>query len=164
GLLSLPRTLGAHPQTGKPISAGVGRFGAYVRHGDEFRSLSSSDDVLTIDLERALELLNQPKGAARARRKIAPIRELGLHPEDQAPIALMDGPYGLYIKHGKLNVKLPSEIAPEKLTLAQALDLLAQKRQADSTSKAKLPRRAAKADTAAPTQKPRKSRKSKGAA
>ncbi len=165
-LLSLPRQLGAHPQTGEPISAGVGRFGAYVRHGAEFRSLSAEDDVLTITLERALELLSQPKGASRARKKAAPLRELGAHPDDQAPVALMDGPYGLYVKHGKTNVKLPSELKPEQLTLAQAVQLLAAKSKAegkaDAKPKAKPTRRAAK-PAAAPSKKPRKPR-SKGAA
>lgn len=151
GLLSLPRALGVHPQTGKPISAGVGRFGAYVRHGDEFRSLEATDDVLTITLERALELLSRPKGAARARKRAAPLRELGVHPEDKQPVALMDGPYGLYIKHGKVNVKLPPELSPETLTLAQALDLLAQKHKPAAASSA--------AD-----KKPRKTKRSKGAA
>jgi DNA topoisomerase-1 len=155
GLLSLPRALGVHPQTGKPISAGVGRFGAYVRHGDEFRSLEASDDVLSITLERALALLSQPKGAPRARKRAAPLRELGVHPEDKQPVALMDGPYGLYIKHGKVNVKLPPGLSPETLTLAQALQLLAQK--------SKPSQRSAKT-ASADADKPRKSKKSKGAA
>ncbi|MCS6870426.1 MAG: type I DNA topoisomerase [Anaerolineae bacterium] len=163
GLLSLPRELGLHPQTGKPISAGVGRFGAYVRHGDEFRSLTAADNVLTITLERALELLNQPKGASKARKRAAPLRELGAHPEDKAPIALMDGPYGLYIKHGKTNVKLPPEIKPETLTLAQAVQLLAAKGESNGKPKVKSPQRATKVDV--PSEKPRKPKsKSKGAA
>jgi DNA topoisomerase-1 len=155
GLLSLPRALGVHPQTGKPISVGVGRFGAYVRHGDEFRSLEASDDVLSITLERALALLSQPKGASRVRKRAAPLRELGVHPEDKQPVALMDGPYGPYIKHGEVNVKLPPELSPETLTLAQALQLLAQKRKQSQRS-------AETASTSA--DRPRKLRKSKGAA
>ncbi len=158
GLLSLPRELGTHPQTGKMISAGIGRFGAYVRHGDDFRSLSADDNVLTVTLKRALELLSQPKGASRQRRKAAPVRELGAHPEDKAPVALMDGPYGLYIKHGKTNVKLPPELSPEALTLAQALQLLAAKRQAAG----ELPE-PAKRPVPKASKQPRK-RKSKGAA
>lgn len=165
GLLSLPRTLGKHPQTGEPITAAVGRFGAYVRHGDEFRSLTASDDVLTISLERALELLSQPKGAGRARKKAAPVRELGAHPDDKTPVALMDGPYGFYIKHGKVNAKLPPDVKPETLTLAQALKLLVEKGKA-SSGKTRSKATGKARPKAAPKQpkKPSKPKKSKGAA
>ncbi|WP_338442204.1 type I DNA topoisomerase [Synechococcus elongatus IITB4] len=130
GLLSLPRTLGEHPETGRRIQAGLGRFGPYIvcdLGGGEkdYRSLKADDDVLTIDLDRALELLAQPK-KSRGRSK-EPIREIGLHPEDQAPIQIFEGPYGLYLKHGKVNASLPEDEKPETISLETAIAALAAK-------------------------------------
>ncbi|MCS6781682.1 MAG: type I DNA topoisomerase [Gloeomargarita sp. SKYBB_i_bin120] len=130
GLLSLPRILGPHPQGGI-VKAGLGRFGPYVVHdrgkdGQEFRSLKPEDDVLTISLERALELLAQPK-ATRNRSASTLVRELGPHPEDQEPVQVYQGPYGYYIKHGKVNAGLPEGVTPEQLTLDQAVQLLAER-------------------------------------
>ncbi|MEN9206943.1 MAG: type I DNA topoisomerase [Gloeomargarita sp. GMQP_bins_120] len=128
GLLSLPRTLGPHPQGGV-VKAGIGRFGPYIVHdrgkeGQEFRSLKPEDDVLTITLERALELLAQPKAG---RGRSAPLRDLGPHPDDHQPVQLYQGPYGYYVKHGKVNVGLPEGTSPDSLTLEQAVQLLAQR-------------------------------------
>ncbi|HEY9851846.1 MAG TPA: type I DNA topoisomerase [Leptolyngbyaceae cyanobacterium] len=131
GLLSLPRNLGVHPDTGSKIQAGLGRFGPYVVHdqgkdGKDFRSLKSTDNVLTIDLERALELLAEPKktrGGKTSKTK-EPLRELGTHPDDDEPVNIYDGPYGPYIKHGKTNAAIPEGESPETVTLEQALELL----------------------------------------
>lgn len=128
GLLALPRTLGVHPETGAPIKASLGRFGPYVVHdqgkvGKDYRSLKAEDDVLTVTLERALELLAQPK-ARRGRGKAAPLRELGAHPDDGEMIAIYNGPYGLYVKHGKVNASLPEGKKPEDMTLELALELI----------------------------------------
>jgi DNA topoisomerase-1 len=124
-LLSLPRKLGAHPETGKPVIAGVGRFGPYVQHGSEFRSLDATDDVLSIGLERALELLSQPKGARRARKPSELLRTLGKHPQDGEPVLVMSGPYGPYLKHGGINAKLPPDTTTQTVTLEQAVAQLA---------------------------------------
>lgn len=128
--LQLPRTLGNHPDTGKPIKASLGRFGAYVVHdqgkdGKDYRSLKKEDDVTTVTLERALELLAQPK-TTRGRRGATkpPLRELGLHPEDNQPINIYQGPYGVYFKHGKTNVKIPEGETVESMSLEKALSLL----------------------------------------
>ncbi len=126
GLLSLPRTLGEHPESGKKVQAGIGRFGPYVVCDGDFRSLPADEDVLTISLERALELLAQPK-KGRGRSSAKPLRELGSHPEDGEPVTLHDGPYGLYVKHGKVNASLPKDLSPEAVTLEMALELLAEK-------------------------------------
>jgi DNA topoisomerase-1 len=139
GLLSLPRNLGVHPATNGKIQASLGRFGPYVVHdqgkeGKDYRSLKAGDDVLTISLERALELLSEPKktrGSTSSKSKAA-LRELGAHPEDDAPVNIYDGPYGPYIKHGKTNVGIPEGVSVEDVTLSQALELLAAKA---STSK-----------------------------
>jgi DNA topoisomerase-1 len=140
GLLSLPRTLGVHPETGGKIQAGLGRFGPYVvydqgKEGKEFRSLKSTDNILTIELDRALELLAEPKkGRSSTRSKSkAPLREMGAHPADGEPVNIYDGPYGAYIKHGKTNVSVPEGESVESLTLDKAVELLAAK--AGSTAK-----------------------------
>ncbi|MEN9216172.1 MAG: type I DNA topoisomerase [Gloeomargarita sp. HHBFW_bins_162] len=133
GLLSLPRTLGTHPDGGT-VKAGLGRFGPYVVHdrgkdGQDFRSLKPEDDVLTVTLERALELLAQPKGG-RGRSSSTPLRELGPHPADQEPVNVYQGPYGYYVKHGKVNAGLPEGTTPDTITLEQAVELLAARSQA----------------------------------
>jgi DNA topoisomerase-1 len=134
GLLSLPRLLGTHPATGAKVKAGLGRFGPYVVHdqgkeGQDFRSLKAGDDILTIGLERALELLSEPKrgrGGSRGSNK-APLRELGVHPSDNEPVNIYEGPYGVYVKHGKTNAGIPEGETVESLTLEKALELLAAK-------------------------------------
>ncbi|MDZ8086898.1 MAG: type I DNA topoisomerase [Nostoc sp. DedQUE12b] len=134
GLLALPRTLGVHPVTGGKIQASLGRFGPYVVHdqgkeGKDYRSLKAADNVLAISLERALELLSEPKkGRSSTNSKTkAALRELGTHPEDGETINIYDGPYGPYIKHGKTNVSIPEGQTVEDVTLAAALSLLAAK-------------------------------------
>lgn len=134
GLLSLPRTLGTHPETGARIQAGLGRFGPYVVHdqgkeGKDYRSLKAGDDVLTVTLERAIELLAEPKRGrgSRTSRTKAPLRELGAHPEDGEPINVYEGPYGHYIKHGKVNAGIPEGETIESISLEKALELLAAK-------------------------------------
>ncbi|MBN3894594.1 MAG: type I DNA topoisomerase [Nostoc sp. NOS(2021)] len=134
GLLALPRTLGVHPVTAGKIQASLGRFGPYVVHdqgkeGKDYRSLKATDNVLTITLERALELLSEPKkgrSSTNSKSKAA-LRELGTHPEDGETINIYDGPYGPYIKHGKTNVSIPEGQSVEDVTLAAALNLLAAK-------------------------------------
>ncbi len=125
-LLSLPRTLGVHPNDGLEVVAAVGRFGPFVRHGEEFRSLAVFDNVLTIDLSRALELLSQPK-SARARKAPEAIRELGTHPNTGEKITVMDGRFGYYLKVGELNVTLPRGTNPMTISMEAALPLIAAK-------------------------------------
>ncbi|MDJ1172616.1 type I DNA topoisomerase [Roseofilum capinflatum] len=141
GLLSLPRLLGQHPETGAKIKAGLGRFGPYVVHdqgkeGKDYRSLKKEDDILTIGLDRALELLAQPKrsrGGGRGKTK-EPLRALGAHPEDGEAVNLYDGPYGPYVKHGKVNASVPKERPVEEVTLDEALELLKAKKSTKTTS------------------------------
>ena len=122
-LLSLPRELGVHPESGEPVRAGIGRYGPYVVHDGEFRSLDKSDDVYGVDLDRALALLAQPKGGRR-RSQPKPLRDLGAHPNDGEPVLLLDGRYGPYVKHGKLNASLPKGMSPDDITMDQARELL----------------------------------------
>ncbi|MFN9529910.1 MAG: type I DNA topoisomerase [Cyanobacteriota bacterium] len=125
GLLRLPRHLGDHPEGGK-VQAGLGRFGPYVVHDKgkgekDYRSLKAEDDVLAIGLSRALELLAQPK---RGRGGRTALRDLGTPEGATDPIQLFDGPYGLYVKQGKVNASLPEGTTAESLTLEQAVELL----------------------------------------
>jgi DNA topoisomerase-1 len=124
-LLALPRELGLHPDTGKKIIAAIGRFGPYVKHEDLYKSLSKDDDVLTIGLDRAVALLAEPKKGGR--RGPTPLRVLGNHPTDGAPVNLFSGRYGPYVSHAGINATLPGEIEPDAVTLEQAVELLAAK-------------------------------------
>ncbi len=151
-LLRLPRPLGLHPETGKVIEAGVGRFGPYVRHDKDFRSLDKQDNVLTIDLKRALQLLSQPKGARSARQPAEPLRQLGAHPVDGQPVTLMSGRYGPYVKHGDINATLPRGTNPASITLEQAVKLIAAK--AAKGPAVKRPRRKAAATSNSKATKP----------
>src|SRR5690606_19493817 len=110
----------------------------------DFRSLGPDDDVYTVTLDRALELLAEPK---RARKAAEPLRELGPHPVDGEPIVVLSGRYGPYVKHGSVNATLPKDVAPETLTVEAALELLARKAESGG-KKARGRRGAAKGTTA----------------
>ena len=125
-LLSLPRGLGDHPETGKEVKAGVGRYGPFVVHDGNFKSLGKDDNVLTVDLKRALELFAEPAGKSR-RRSSSVINDLGEHPDTGQKIQVMTGRYGPYIKHGKKNISLPKGTDAEKFSLINAIDLIKQK-------------------------------------
>ncbi|MFM1811361.1 MAG: type topoisomerase, partial [Cyanobacteriota bacterium] len=128
GLLRLPRHLGEHPDGGK-VQAGLGRFGPYVVHDKgkgekDYRSLKADDDVLAIGLSRALELLAQPK---RGRGGRTALKDLGTPEGADEQVQLFDGPYGLYVKQGKVNASLPEGTTADTITLEQAVELLAAK-------------------------------------
>ena len=144
GLLRLPRNLGEHPGGGK-VQAGLGRFGPYVVHDKgkgekDYRSIKAEDDVLVIDLTRALELLAQPK---RGRGGRTALKDLGTPEGANEAIQLFDGPYGLYVKQGKVNASLPEGTTADTLTLEQAVELLAAKA-ASSPSRSRSGAKAAK--------------------
>jgi DNA topoisomerase-1 len=122
-LLALPRDLGAHPEGGKKVVAAIGRFGPYVSHDGQFKSIPRDENVFDIGLERAVALLKEPKQfGSRGALKV-----LGKHPEDSQPVALYSGKYGPYVKHGKINATLPSEDMIATVTLEEAVELLAAK-------------------------------------
>jgi DNA topoisomerase-1 len=126
GLLSLPREIGKHPDNGEPIVAGVGRFGAYVQHGRTYANLAAGDDVLSIGLNRAVTLIEERRamGPRRGRFGADPGRSLGEHPGSGGPIVVRNGRYGPYVSHDGINATLPSDMAPEAITLEQAIGLL----------------------------------------
>ncbi len=125
-LASMPAPLGEHPETGKPVKVGIGRYGPYVVHEGDFRSLKKGDDVLEIGLDRALELLAEPKkGRRRSSKKL---RDLGEHPDGGGEVAVYDGRYGPYVKHDGTNASLPDGTDPDEVTLEEAVELVEQKR------------------------------------
>ena len=133
-LLALPRLVGQHPDDGEAIEAGIGRYGPYVKHLKTYASLEQGDDVLTVGMNRAMELL--ARKAARGGRGAAakPLRELGDHP-DGGPMNVMDGRYGPYIKWEKVNATIPKEMDPQKITFDEALELVQAKAATKKTRK-----------------------------
>jgi DNA topoisomerase-1 len=131
-LLSLPREVGTHPEDGEPITSNLGRYGPYVMHKrpDDakpvYANLSDEEEVFTIGMNRAVEVLADkranPRGAGRQAAKA--LRDLGEHPENGGAMAVMEGRYGPYIKWEKVNATLPKDVAPEDLTVAQAVELI----------------------------------------
>ena len=129
GLLALPREIGPHPETGKPITAGIGRFGAYVKHDGAYRSLPRGENVLSVGLNRAVVLIAEKKGGARL------LRELGAHPESGEAVTLHTGRYGPYVQHRRLRASLPKGASDEEVTLDEAVALLAAKAKKDGAKK-----------------------------
>jgi DNA topoisomerase-1 len=117
-LLSLPKNVGIHPETGEPIYVGIGRFGPYVRMGALFGSMDKDDDVLSIGINRAVDLIA---------KKMASVRTLGEHPKDKALVAVRKGRFGPYVQHGQTVANLPRGTAMDDVTLAEAVTLLAEK-------------------------------------
>ena len=121
-LLSLPREVGPHPESGEMILAGVGRFGPYLKMGDRYCKLGPDDDVLTVGLNRAVTVIAETP--ARGAPKTAG-KTIGDHPDDGKPIELRAGRYGPYVKHGKINASLPKDMDPDSLTVELAVELIA---------------------------------------
>ncbi|MCA9043195.1 MAG: type I DNA topoisomerase [Planctomycetaceae bacterium] len=119
-LLELPRRLGHHPEDNRVVNAGIGRFGPYVQHAGKYKSLGKEDDVLTVTLDRAVELLAQAKG----RPVLTPLRELGEHPTEGGMVAIFDGKYGPYVKHEKVNATVPKDFTPETVSMEDAVKWL----------------------------------------
>jgi DNA topoisomerase-1 len=133
-LLALPRSIGSHPEDGKPVTVGIGRYGPYVRHGNTYRSIPADEDVLSIGLNRAVTLLAE---APARRGGGAPGKEIGAHPEDGKPITLHSGRYGPYLRHARIIASLPKDLAPEAVTLDKAVELLAAKAKSGGRKSAK---------------------------
>jgi DNA topoisomerase I len=125
-LLSLPRDVGAHPEDGEPIVAGIGRFGPYVRHDKTYANLDSGDDVFHIGLNRAVTLLAEKRARPPRFRRFGsdPGRPLGDHPTKGGPIVAKNGRYGPYVSHNGVNATLPAHKTPENVTLEEAAALI----------------------------------------
>ena len=117
-LLSLPKTVGIHPETHEPIQVGIGRFGPYVRMGTLFGSMDKDDDVLSIGINRAVDLIA---------RKMASVRTLGAHPKDKEAVLVRKGRFGPYVQHQQVVANLPRGTTMDDVTLEEAVALLAEK-------------------------------------
>jgi len=124
-LLSLPREIGKHPETGEPITAGIGRFGPFVRHEKTYASLEAGDEVFDIGLNRAVTLIAEKiaKGPSGRRFGADPGKPLGDHPSLGA-VAMKNGRYGAYVTADGVNATIPSDKDKDTITLAEAIALI----------------------------------------
>ncbi|WP_037468283.1 type I DNA topoisomerase, partial [Sinorhizobium fredii] len=165
-LLSLPRDIGKHPETGKMISTGIGRYGPFVLHDGTYANLESVEDVFSIGLNRAVSALadKQSKGAGGGRTAAAALKELGEHPDGGA-MTVRDGRFGPYVNWGKVNATLPKGKDPQSVTVEEALALIAERAAKGGVSKGKATRgrssTAATKSTAAKAEKPKAAAKAK---
>jgi DNA topoisomerase I len=134
-LLSLPREVGVHPETGKPIIANFGRFGPFVLHDGTYANLDSPEEVFTVGINRAVDMLAEKKAKGFVRTRPGALKDLGAHPGG-GNIQVMSGRYGAYVKFGKVNATLPKEMDPQTMTLDQAIGLIAAKAGKEPTRKA----------------------------
>ena len=155
-LLELPRQIGTDPQTGNMISAGIGRFGPFLKTGDLYVQIPAGDDVLTIGLNRAVDLV-VAKHESVAKRLI---RDIGEHPKSKAVITAYKGRFGPYIKSGKLMANVPKTIDIETMSVEDAVALLEAKGKTPGKGKAK-GKTAAKAEPKPKVKKPAAKAKTK---
>jgi DNA topoisomerase-1 len=138
-LISLPRDIGKHPETGKMISSGIGRYGPFLLHDGSYANLESVEDVFSIGLNRAVTLIAEKQSKApggRGRGTPAALKELGEHPDGGA-ITVRDGRYGPYVNWGKVNATLPKGKDPQTVTVEEALALITEKAGKAPAGKAK---------------------------
>ncbi len=139
-LLSLPRVIGAHPEDQADITAGLGRYGPFVKHGKIYANLENPDEVFEVGLNRAVTLIAEKKAnPGRGRGQAAkPLKELGPHPDTEEPINIMNGRYGPYVKHQKINATIPGGIDIDGVTLEMALEwIVAKEKKGPAKKKAK---------------------------
>ncbi|MBK1866453.1 type I DNA topoisomerase [Taklimakanibacter albus] len=151
-LLSLPRDVGVHPETGKPIVANFGRFGPFILHDGTYATLSDPEEVYTVGLNRAVTLLAEKKEKSANRKRPGALKDLGQHP-DGGPVHVMSGRYGAYVKWGKINATIPAGKEPEETTLEEAVILLAARAGKGKAKKAAKPRAAKAPAKKAPAKK-----------
>ncbi len=124
-LLSLPRTIGGHPETGKPITASIGRYGPYLAHDGKYARLGSTAEVFEVGMNAAVaKLADAASGGGRRAGSREPLKLLGAHPRTSAEIRLMEGRFGPYVTDGTTNATLPKSLAPDQLTLEEAAQLI----------------------------------------
>ncbi|KQV56716.1 MULTISPECIES: type I DNA topoisomerase [unclassified Caulobacter] len=159
-LLSLPREVGKHPDDGKVITAGLGRFGPFVLHDGTYANLENADEVFDVGLNRAVAILADKRagGGRPQRASAAALAELGNHPEDGKPVRVLSGRFGPYIKHGDTNANVPKGKDPASLTMDEAVALIAERAAKGGgkkpAKKAAAPKKAAtKAEGDAPAKK-----------
>ncbi|MEO5866670.1 MAG: type I DNA topoisomerase, partial [Sphingomonas sp.] len=154
-LLSLPRTVGTHPESGNPITASIGRYGPYLAHDGKYARLQSTAEVFETGMNAAVvKLAEAAAGGGRPQRgSQAPLKILGNHPRTEAEIRLMEGRYGAYVTDGTTNATLPKSIEKDALTLEEAAQLIDARAAAAPTKGKKKPAKKAPAKKKAPAQK-----------
>ncbi|OYX39409.1 type I DNA topoisomerase [Sphingomonas sp. 32-62-10] len=140
-LLSLPRTIGLHPETGEPITASIGRYGPYLAHNGKYGRLTSTAEVFETGMNAAVvKLAEAAAGGGRPQRGAqAPLKVLGLHPRTELEIKLMEGRYGPYVTDGTTNATIPKTIEKDALTLEEAAQLIDARAAAAPVKKGKKP-------------------------
>ncbi len=144
-LLSLPREVGVHPESGKPITAGLGRYGPFILHDGMYANVEGIEEVFSVGINRAVTLLAEKAAGNKSRfsrPKATVLKELGEHPDGGGKIEVLSGRYGPYVKHGDVNATIPNGKDPATLTVAEAVNLIAE-RAAKGPSKKKKPVRKA---------------------
>ncbi|MEJ2118295.1 MAG: topoisomerase C-terminal repeat-containing protein, partial [Alphaproteobacteria bacterium] len=142
-LLALPRPVGVHPESGKPIVAGIGRYGPFIEHDGKYANLDNAEEVFEVGINRAVALLAEPKkGRGRGAAQSA-LKKLGEHPELGGEVQVFNGRFGPYVKHGKINATIPKGTEPEAITMEEAVLLIAARAEKAGTTKKK-PAKAAK--------------------
>jgi DNA topoisomerase-1 len=162
-LLRLPREVGAHPEDGKPILAGLGRFGPFVLHEGTYANLPSVDEVFEVGVNRAVDLIATKRAGRRGGAEAAALKELGPHPVDGQPVRVLSGRYGPYIKHGSTNANVPRGADPLSVTMEQAVALIAEREAKGGGKKGKKPARTAKAEGGAAKTAKKPAKKKAGA-
>ena len=162
-LLSLPREVGIHPETGKTISAGFGRYGPYVEHDGKYVKIDA-DEVFTIGANRAVTVIAEGAGKGGRVAQKSVLKDLGEHPEQGGKIEILSGKYGPYIKFGKINATLPKDVKPENLSVQQAVELIAARASANGGKTKGSARTKAVNGKAADGGAPKPARKAKAAA
>jgi DNA topoisomerase-1 len=160
-LLRLPREVGKHPEDGTMITAGIGRFGPFVLHAGTYANLPNADEVFEVGINRAVTLLAEKRAGGRnGRGESAALKDLGAHPVDGAPVRVLSGRYGPYIKHGATNANVPKGADPQTITLEEAIKLIAEREAKGGGKKpAKKAKAAPKAKAAAAAGKPATAKK-----
>jgi DNA topoisomerase-1 len=145
-LVKLPREVGTHPETGQPVMAAIGRYGPYVSHDRVYANLSSSEEVFTVGINRAVSLLVDAKNKKRP-GKAEPLKVLGEHPDSKAELKLMSGRYGPYVTDGKVNATIPKGKTTDDIDLASAVELINAKAAKGGGKRKAAPKKTTKAKT-----------------
>jgi len=133
-LIALPREVGPHPESGNPITAGIGRYGPFVEHEKKYANLPDWREVLDIGINRAVTVIAEAKTrGGRAAPKA--LKSLGEHPDEGGEIQVLDGRYGPYVKHGKINATIPKDVDPQSISVEEAMRLIAERAAKQGTKK-----------------------------
>ncbi|WP_417513615.1 type I DNA topoisomerase [Minwuia sp.] len=143
-LIALPREIGPHPESGNPITAGIGRYGPFVEHEKKYANLPDWREVLDIGINRAVTVIAEAKTrGGRAAPKA--LKDLGEHPDEGGEIKVLEGRYGPYVKHGKINATIPKDIDPQSISMEEAVRLIAERAAKAGTRKKAAPKKRAAA-------------------